>query len=47
MDSRYLGFINEDMILGKAMFIYLSIDPDKPWNGFFSNIRWNRIFKGM
>lgn len=46
-DSRYFGFINEDMILGKAMFIYLSIDNAKSGDGFFSRIRWNRIFKGM
>jgi len=47
MDSRYLGFINEDMILGKAMFIYFSIDPGKSWGDFISKIRWKRIFKGM
>ena len=46
-DSRYFGFINEDMILGKAMFIYMSIDPVESRGGFFSRIRWNRIFKGM
>jgi signal peptidase I len=46
-DSRYFGFVNEDMILGKAMFIYLSIDNAKSGDGFFSRIRWNRIFKGM
>jgi signal peptidase I len=46
-DSRYFGFVNEDMILGRAMFIYLSIDQAKSSDGFFSRIRWNRIFKGM
>lgn len=46
-DSRYFGFVNEDMILGKAMFIYLSIDSADSESGFFSNIRWKRIFKGM
>jgi signal peptidase I len=46
-DSRYFGFVNEDMILGKAMFIYLSIDPAKSVSDFFSKIRWKRIFKGM
>lgn len=46
-DSRYFGFINEDMILGKAMFIYLSIDQKKSGEGLFSGIRWGRIFKGM
>ncbi len=46
-DSRYFGFVNEDMILGKAMFIYLSIDPAKTESDFISKIRWKRIFKGM
>jgi signal peptidase I len=46
-DSRYFGFINEDMILGKAMFIYLSIDPNNSDGGLFSGIRWERIFRGM
>ncbi len=46
-DSRYFGFVNEDMILGKAMFIYLSIDPAKSGSDLISKIRWKRIFKGM
>jgi signal peptidase I len=46
-DSRYFGFVNEDMILGKAMFIYLSIDPAKSGSDFLSKIRWKRIFIGM
>ena len=46
-DSRYFGFVNEDMILGKAMFIYLSIDSVKTARDFISKIRWERIFKGM
>jgi len=46
-DSRYFGFVNEDMILGKAMFIYLSIDSAKSESSFISNIRWKRIFKEM
>ncbi len=46
-DSRNFGFVNEDMILGKAMFIYLSIDPDKSASDFISKIRWKRILKGM
>ena len=46
-DSRYFGFVNDDMILGKAMFIYLSIDPAISGSDFISKIRWNRILKGM
>jgi len=46
-DSRYFGFINEDLILGKVMFIYWSMDPYKKDGSFFSRNRWDRIFKGF
>lgn len=41
-DSRYWGFVPEDHIVGKAYFIWLSIDKDK---NFLDKIRWNRIFR--
>ncbi|WP_294143309.1 signal peptidase I [uncultured Sanguibacteroides sp.] len=41
-DSRYWGFVPEDHIVGKAYFIWLSLDPDK---SFLSKIRWNRMFR--
>ena len=50
MDSRYLGFINEEMIIGKALFIYWSMDSEKSAPGplgFLSEIRARRIFKGV
>jgi len=47
LDSRHFGFINEDMIIGKAMFIYWSLDNIKSANGIFSGIRWDRIFRGI
>jgi len=43
-DSRYWGYVPEDHIVGKASFIWLSLDKDK---SFLSKIRWNRIFKGV
>ena len=46
-DSRHFGFINEDMIIGKAMFIYWSVNRIKSEGGFFSGIRWERIFSGL
>jgi len=40
-DSRYWGFVPEDHVVGKAVFIWLSLDKDK---SFISKIRWNRMF---
>ncbi|WP_316821689.1 signal peptidase I [Pedobacter gandavensis] len=43
-DSRYWGFVPEDHIVGKALFIWMSYDTN---GSFFSKIRWNRLFKGI
>jgi signal peptidase I len=43
-DSRFWGFVPEDHVVGKASFIWLSLDKDKR---FPANIRFNRIFKGI
>ena len=43
-DSRFWGFVPEDHIVGKALFVWYSTDPDA---SFPANIRWNRIFKGI
>jgi signal peptidase I len=40
-DSRYWGFVPEDHIVGKPIFIWWSSDPDR--NGL-SGIRWGRLF---
>ncbi len=40
-DSRYWGFVPEDHIVGKASFIWLSLDSEQ---SFPSNIRWSRLF---
>ena len=40
-DSRYWGFVPEDHIVGKPLFIWWSSDPDRRG---FSGIRWNRLF---
>ena len=40
-DSRYWGFVPEDHVVGKPIFIWWSSDPDR--NGF-SGIRWSRLF---
>ncbi len=43
-DSRFWGFVPEDHIVGKALFVWLSLDPEK---GPIENIRWNRIFNSV
>lgn len=42
LDSRYWGFVPEDHIVGKAFFIWLSLDRNAD---FINKIRWNRFFK--
>ena len=42
LDSRFWGFVPEDHVVGKAVFIWLSIDPDKDWVD--GALRWRRLF---
>ena len=39
-DSRYWGFVPEDHIVGRPVFIWLSLDKDK------HSIRWERLGRG-
>jgi len=41
-DSRYWGFVPEDHIVGKPIFIWWSSDPDR--HGL-NGVRWSRLFR--
>jgi signal peptidase I len=43
-DSRYWGFVPEDNIIGKAVMVFFSVDPNKVG---LKKIRWNRLFKTL
>lgn len=42
-DSRFWGFVPEDHVVGKASFVWLSLDPEKPLFG--GKIRWNKLLR--
>ena len=42
-DSRFWGFVPEDHIVGKPLFVWLSLNPD--YGLFDGKVRWNRLFK--
>jgi signal peptidase I len=45
LDSRYMGFIPREVVRGKALFIYYSIDPfvNRPFPRFLTAVRWDRL----
>ncbi len=42
-DSRFWGFVPTDHIVGKAVFVWLSLDNNKSLFG--GKIRWNKLFR--
>ena len=41
-DSRFWGFVPVDHIVGKGVFVWLSLDANE--TNIFKKIRWNRVF---
>ena len=42
-DSRYWGFVPEDHVVGEAVFVWMSLDPNKSL--FNGKIRWNKLLR--
>lgn len=42
-DSRFWGFVPHDHVVGKAMFVWMSVDPSP--NNWYNKIRWGNIFR--
>ena len=42
-DSRFWGYVPEDHIVGKASFVWLSLDKNKSL--FSGKIRWNKLMR--
>ncbi len=42
-DSRYWGFVPEDHVVGKPVYVWMSLDQDRDWGG--GKMRWKRMFK--
>jgi signal peptidase I len=42
-DSRYWGYVPEDHVVGKAVFVWFSLDKNKSFMD--GRIRWNKLFR--
>ncbi len=53
LDSRFWGYVPEDHIVGKPLFVFFSIQylnvmvSQTKQEQKFVKIRWNRLFKGI
>lgn len=45
LDSRFWGFVPFDLVVGRAIIVWLSVDKEVPLYRFSQKIRWNRFGK--
>jgi signal peptidase I len=43
-DSRYWGFLPQEYVKGRALFVYFSFGEESGLSGLVTGVRWNRIF---
>lgn len=43
-DSRFWGYVPADHVVGKPVFIWMSLDQNVTWSKAIDKIRWNRLF---
>ncbi|WP_297334350.1 signal peptidase I [Flavobacterium sp.] len=43
-DSRFWGYVPETHIVGKPVFVWMSLDENEPWSNFGKKVRWDRLF---
>jgi signal peptidase I len=44
-DARFWGFVPFDHVVGKAVLVWLTADPEQ--GGFPGGIRWKRVFSSV
>lgn len=44
LDSRYWGFVPEDHVVGKPVFVWMSLDENVKWFDIKNKVRWDRMF---